>query len=102
MSCWIQMIRPGVHTQAHRQTNSSVYYVHEGQGYTVIDGQLFEWGKGDFITVPSWRWHEHACQGADPAILFSIQDTPIMESAGLYREEPYEENGGHQVVTGRF
>ena len=102
MSCWVQLIRPGIRTQAHRQTSSAIYHVHEGQGYTVIDGQRFDWGKGDFIVIPSWRWHEHACEGDEAAILFSIQDTPLMKSTRLYREEPYTENGGHQEITGRF
>ena len=102
MSCWVQMIRPGVRTKAHRQTNSAVYHVHEGQGYSVVDGQRFDWTKGDFFVVPSWCWHEHATEGDEPAILFSIQDTPIMQSSGLYMEEAYTENGGHQEVTSHF
>jgi hypothetical protein len=32
----------------------------------------------------------------------SIQDTPVFEALGLYREEAYPDNGGHQLVTGVF
>ena len=32
IAAWIQMLRPGVHTKAHRQVNSSVYHVFEGRG----------------------------------------------------------------------
>ena len=60
MACWMQMLRPGEHTQAHRQTGSAVYYVVEGDGETIIDGQRFVWGKGDIIAVPPWAAHEHA------------------------------------------
>jgi hypothetical protein len=35
-------------------------------------------------------------------ILFSVQDTPVMEALGLYREEAYEENGGNQKITTIF
>ena len=103
ISCWIQMLRPGVHTRAHRQVNSSVYYVHEGSGSTVIDGVRFDWAQGDMFVVPSWACHEHAngSTGA-PAILFSIHDTPVMVALGKHREEAYTENDGRQPVTGVF
>lgn len=98
IGCYIQMIRPGIHTQAHRQVNSAVYHVFEGRGYSIINGRRFDWERGDFFVVPPWAWHEHANEGKEEAILFSVQDTPVMEALGLYREEAYEENGGRQTV----
>ena len=49
-----------------------------------------------------WAWHEFANEGPEEAILFSIQDIPVMKSLSLYRDEPYEENSGHQPVTSHF
>jgi len=102
MACWIQMLRPGVWTQAHRQTSCAVYHVFAGQGYSVIEGQRFDWRQGDFFAVPPWAWHEHANTAAEEAILFSIHDTPVFEALGLYREESYGEHGGHQPVSSVF
>ena len=102
MACWIQLLRPGVQTHAHRQTSSAVYHVFAGQGCSVIAGQRFDWRPGDFFAVPPWTWHEHANTTAEGAILFSIHDTPVFEALGLYREEAYEEHGGHQPVTSVF
>jgi gentisate 1,2-dioxygenase len=102
ISCWIQLIRPGVHTQAHRQTSSAVYHVFAGQGYSVIGGQRLDWRQGDFFAVPPWAWHEHANEDDDEAILFSIQDIVVFETLGLYREEAYQENGGHQPISRAF
>jgi gentisate 1,2-dioxygenase len=102
IGCWIQLLRPGVHTQAHRQTSSAVYHVFAGQGFSVIAGQRLDWAKGDFFVVPPWAWHEHANPGGEEAILFSIQDTPVFEALGLYREEAYREDGGHQPIVGVF
>jgi gentisate 1,2-dioxygenase len=103
MACWIQMIRPGARLKAHRQTGSAVYYVVQGTGETIIDGRRFAWGKGDIITLPSWALHEHANRSTrDAAVLFSIQDRPVLEALGLYREEAYTGNGGHQAVTSTF
>ena len=102
MTCWAQMIRPGIRTRAHRQTSCAVYQVYQGEGYSVIDGQRFDWSEGDFFVVPPWVWHEHANEGSDGAVLFSIQDIPVLKDLSLYREEPYEENAGHQPITGIF
>jgi len=102
IGCWIQLIRPGVQTQAHRQTSSAVYHVFAGQGLSVIEGQRFDWRQGDFFAVPPWAWHEHTNAGDREAVLFSIQDTPVFEALGLYREEAYVADGGHQPITGVF
>src|SRR5207253_2591608 len=61
------------------------------------------WGQGDIITLPSWALHEHAnLSPRDPAILFSIQDRPVLTALGLYREEAFGDNGGHQTVASTF
>ncbi|MEZ4706335.1 MAG: cupin domain-containing protein [Caldilineaceae bacterium] len=102
-TCWIQMLRPGVHTQAHRHTGSAVYLAFEGRGETIIDGIRFPWSAGDMFTIPSWAVHEH-CNGSrdERAILFSLQDTPLLRAVNKYREEAYTENGGHQAIRGVF
>jgi gentisate 1,2-dioxygenase len=103
MACLIQMLRPAERTRAHRHTGSAVYYVVCGTGETVIDGCRFAWGPGDIIALPSWALHEHANLSArQDAILFSIQDRPVLEALGLYREEALEANDGRQVVTSEF
>ena len=102
MACWIQLLRPGVRTKAHRHTSSAVYQVFRGHGHSVINGRQFDWAEGDFLVIPAWAWHEHANDGDDEAILFSIQDLPVMKALSLYREEPYAEHAGHQPVTSHF
>ena len=97
-ACCIQMIRKGVRTRAHRQASSAVYYVFEGRGQTVVNGRPFDWSEGDFFVVPSYFWHEHANTGGEPAILFSLQDFPLMKSLGIYREEAHPD--GRQPLAG--
>ena len=102
-SCWIQLLRPGIQTQAHRHVGSVVYHVHEGRGETIINGTRFAWEQGDMFVVPSWAWHEHHNTSADQrAILFSVRDTPTLVALSKYREEAYNEHGGHQPITGDF
>jgi gentisate 1,2-dioxygenase len=99
VACRVQLVRPGVHTRAHRHTSSAVYHVFRGRGYSVIDGQRLDWEQGDFLALPTWAWHEHANSGADEAILFSITDLPVLEKLDLYREEAYGQGDGHQPVS---
>jgi len=99
----IQMLRPGQHTKAHRHVHSSVHIVHAGSGYSVINGERFDWSKGDIFVVPTWAWHEHANGSAsEPAILFSMNDVPLFEKLQLEAEEPYRENRGYQTVSKIF
>lgn len=87
IGCYIQMIRPGVRTRSHRQTSSAIYHVVRGAGSTVIDGVPYQWQEGDFFAVPPSARHEHGNKGPEPAILFSLQDVPLLTALGLYREE---------------
>lgn len=87
VGCYVQMLRPGVETRAHRETSSAVYHVVEGRGVSVIDGVRFDWGPGDFFAVPPRAPHAHASEGSAPAILFSFQDVPLLRALGLYRVE---------------
>jgi gentisate 1,2-dioxygenase len=88
LSCWIQRLRPGEITKAHRHNSTSIYHAFRGSGTTIINGEPFHWEKGDTFIVPLWSWHEHANRsGKDEAILFSMHDLPILKAFGLYREE---------------
>lgn len=102
-TCWIQMLRPGVHTRAHRHTGSSVYLAFEGHGETIIDGVSYAWAPGDMFVIPSWATHEHVNRddGAR-AILFSAHDTPLLKAMDKFRSEPVPADGGHQAVVGTF
>ena len=61
--------------------------------------QPFEWTERDIFCVPSWALHEHAnASRSEDACLFSFNDLPAIRALGLYREEAYAENGGHQPV----
>jgi len=91
MSCRIQMLRPGERTKSHRHTSTSIYHAFRGSGTTIINGESFNWEKGDSFVVPLWHWHEHVNRSAsEEAILFSMHDEPILKPLGLYREEKAE------------
>ena len=84
----LQLLHPGEHTRAHRHTGSVIYQVALGRGYSIIDGQRFDWEEKDIFCVPSWATHEHAnASEAEEACLFSFNDLPAMRALALYREE---------------
>jgi gentisate 1,2-dioxygenase len=87
LSCHLQMLRPGVRTRAHRQTSSAVYHVVSGTGFTDIDGAQHPWGEGDFFAIPPRAAHAHGNTGSAPAILYSLQDIPMLRALGFYRAE---------------
>ena len=98
IGCRIQMLRPGIHTRAHRHSYSSVYHVFRGRGATIVDGIKIDWEQGDFFVLPPNCWHEHLNPSAENAVLFSTTDAPVLELLQLDREEEYSEHGGHQKV----
>jgi gentisate 1,2-dioxygenase len=87
MSCEIQLFNSKESTKAHRHTSSALYHCFKGQGRTNVGEGYLEWRKGDTFVVPLWQWHSHENLGNDEAILFSLNDRPVMEALQLYREE---------------
>lgn len=97
MAAYLQALKPGTHTKAHRHTASAVYCVARGSGYSVINGQRHDWERNDIFVVPTWAWHEHIA-GDEEVVLFSYNDFPMLEPFGFWREESYSENNGWQQV----
>jgi len=84
----LQRLRPGFQGRPHRHTGSVVYYVVRGAGTTEIDKHTFEWSRGDFIALPPWRTHRHSnVSQSEEAVLFQVNDLPVLKTFGLYREE---------------
>jgi gentisate 1,2-dioxygenase len=103
ISCCATLLRPGAHSRAHRHSTSAVYHVVQGRGATIIGGVRFDWEAGDTFVVPNWAYHEHLnLSQADDAALFSVNDRPIFDAVGWYREQAYSDHDGHQPVTAIF
>jgi 1-hydroxy-2-naphthoate dioxygenase len=87
MSCEIQLFKAKEKTKNHRHTSSALYHVFKGEGRTAVGEGYLNWKKGDSFVVPLWQPHSHENLSDEEAILFSINDRPVMESLQLYREE---------------
>ena len=87
MSCEVQLFRAKEITKPHRHTSTAIYHVFKGQGRSRVGEGYLEWKKGDTFVVPLWQWHCHENLASDEAVLFSLNDRPVMDSLQLYREE---------------
>jgi gentisate 1,2-dioxygenase len=87
IACYIQLLQPGEHTQAHRHVCCTNYHVIEGSGYSLVGGRELDWEDKDVFTVPTWTFHGHVNTGDRPAFLFSFTDAPVMKALDFYREE---------------
>ena len=95
IAAWLRLLPRGFQTLPRRSTSTSIYHVAEGRGFSIVDGQRFDWQRGDTLCVPGWCWAEHGSEAED-AILFQASDEPAIQALGLYREQRQEE---HQEVT---
>ncbi len=82
---YMMRLQPGVHTAPYRTTANNIYAVVQGEGISIVDGERFEWRRGDVIAAPAWRPHWH--QATRDAILFRVTDEPVMQRFGWWREE---------------
>ena len=88
LSCQIQRLQPGFSGRPHRHTSSAVYFVVRGEGVTEAGDTEMHWSKHDCFVVPNWTWHRHVNSAAgEDAILFTVNDAPVIWSLGHYREE---------------
>lgn len=85
----IQTFAPGEHIVAHRHNSYALYHIVQGEGYSVLDGQRFDWKRGDTFGCPPMASHEHINTGTEPAIQYVIQDMPARAmDRNLIWEEP--------------
>ncbi|HLH88667.1 MAG TPA: cupin domain-containing protein [Xanthobacteraceae bacterium] len=82
---YMMRLVPGARTANHRTTANNIFAVVRGTGTTTIDGERFEWSRGDVMAAPAWRPHFH--QASDDAILLRVTDAPVMQRLGFYRVE---------------
>lgn len=74
----------GAVTQPVRETASSIYHVYEGSGHSAIDGRQYAWSQGDCFCVPAWKTYTHHADGNGRALLFRMDDRPLITAIGAY------------------
>jgi gentisate 1,2-dioxygenase len=87
VDCEMTLLRAGEKTRAHRHTAAAIYHAYEGTGTAQIGDTCLDWEEGDSFVVPSWAWHRLESRGKREALLFSINDAPVLRALGFWREE---------------
>lgn len=59
LSLAVNEISPGGFMASHRHPGEAIIYIVEGRGYTVIDGERFDWEAGDLVFISHLCWHQH-------------------------------------------
>ncbi len=70
-------------TAPYRTTANNLYAAVKGSGATTVDGERFEWRRGDVIAAPAWLPHFHEASG--DALLLRVTDEPVMQRLGFHR-----------------
>ncbi|MGV2973749.1 cupin domain-containing protein [Mycolicibacterium sp. D3] len=81
LDCWVQLLRPGQRTEAHRHTSSAVYFVVRGEGTTVVDDVELDWGPHDSFVVPNWSTHHFVNRSTEDAVAVLGQRHPYIEGS---------------------
>lgn len=88
LNCRVHLLPPGFDGLAYRRTTSAILFAVEGDGTATIEDKELTWGRHDTIAVPNWSWLRLANRSkSKPAILFSMDDSPIVKTFGFYRDE---------------
>ena len=80
---YIHQMPPASHTETHKH-GEAIVYVLSGFGYSIVEGQRFDWQAGDCIFVKPGQWHQH----------FNSSPDQVSQHVALYtqplRETVYE------------
>jgi gentisate 1,2-dioxygenase len=81
-----ERIDGGTGSPLRQSTTSHVYVVRSGSGHSQIGETTLAWKTGDVFAVPTWQRVQHAAEPGEPAFLFSMNDRPMLDALGYYRE----------------
>jgi gentisate 1,2-dioxygenase len=85
----LQLILPGEVAPAHRHTQSALRFIIEGSGaYTAVDGERTTMQPGDFVITPSWTWHDHGNDSAEPMVWLDGLDIQLVKLLNASFAEP--------------
>ena len=84
----LQMLKPGENALSHRHMAGAIRFILKGHGTRlIVEGESFEIGEGDFVTTPSWTWHDHENRGETMMWLDGL-DAPLVRLLETDFHEP--------------
>lgn len=82
-------LAPGARTSNHRHGYEALMYIIRGKGYSIVEGQRFEWQEGDALYTPPWCWHQHFAEEGHAVQYITATNMPLLSGMGqtVIREE---------------
>jgi gentisate 1,2-dioxygenase len=75
----IHQMPPASHTETHKH-EEAVVYIRTGRGYSIIDGERYDWRAGDCMHIQPGSWHQHFNTDPDRVSQhIAILPTPLLE-----------------------
>ncbi|MPZ88255.1 MAG: cupin domain-containing protein [Nitriliruptorales bacterium] len=78
-------VHPDTIDAAHAHQNEAAFYILEGSGYEIHDGQRYEWEADDLVVVHTDSVHGHASHG-DPALTLVFKAKATWMLFGLIQQ----------------
>jgi quercetin dioxygenase-like cupin family protein len=72
--------------KGHGHQNEAPFYILEGAGYEIHDGQRYDWTKGDLVLVHTDSVHQHFNPYDEPALTLVIKAKATWLFAGLMQQ----------------
>ncbi len=86
----LQYILPGEIAPAHRHSAFALRFIVEGSGaYSAVGGEKVIMNRGDVVLTPSWMWHDHGNESAEPMIWLDGLPLPILQAIPVNFAQPY-------------
>jgi gentisate 1,2-dioxygenase len=86
----MQRLDGGFNTEDFGTTANQIFTAVTGCGRTVVEGETFEWSRGDIVVVPTWHAFHH--EADEESVLLSVSDEPALRALGFHRESSTVEN----------
>ncbi|WP_181350461.1 cupin domain-containing protein [Thalassobacillus sp. CUG 92003] len=88
----VQAVKPGEIAPAHRHTTTALRYIINGEGARGrVNGEQITFEPGDFLTTPTWTWHDHTNVGDEEVWWMDCLDVPFTKFLGTCFTEFYDE-----------
>lgn len=79
-----ELLAPGSVTEKHGHQSEALFYILEGHGYDIHDGEKIEWEAGDVVLIPGSCVHQHFNGHRDrPARALAVKAKPLFLLLGL-------------------
>jgi gentisate 1,2-dioxygenase len=82
----------GWHTGKHVHGEESLHFL-QGEGFSVVDGQRFDWHQGTTLHIPYRAVHQHFNTGSTPALYISGMAFSLERFFHLAKLEQIEDCG---------